>query len=87
MTNEAILSSDDRREKIHAIVAKWEDDDRIPLSFDDWQPVVIEQNDLEEWVSFNITDYLDWCIGMDLFTTKEVAIAKGILKEVKEIMA
>ncbi len=76
-----------RQQQIFALVEKWNDNDRIPVSFDDWDAVVIEQNDLEGWVSFNITDYLDWCIGMDLFTTEEIAIAKGILKETKEIMS
>ena len=81
-----------RREKIFALVAKWNDDDRIPVSFDDWQPVVIEQNDLESWVSFNITDYLDWCVanrnwhGFN-FNDEEIVTMKEILKETEKIMS
>lgn len=81
-----------RQQQIFALVEKWNDNDRIPVSFDDWDAVVIEQNDLEGWVSFNITDYLDWCIvnrnwhGYN-FNDEEIVTMKGILKETKKIMS
>ena len=36
-----------RQQQIFALVAKWQNNDRIPVSFDDWWPQVMEGDDLE----------------------------------------
>ena len=84
----------DRQQKIHAIVSEWNDNDRIPVSFDDWEAQVIEDNDLEGWVEFNIYEYLTYTISDEckrdhgwIFSDEEVKIIEKIVEDVKEVMS
>ena len=91
---------DPRTQKIHAIVSRWADSTRIPLSFDDWEPQVVEDGDLEGWVEFNINEYLDYILsyqrgeaedqgahGEPWLSADEQKIINDILDEVAEVMA
>ena len=86
--------------EIHNLVEKWESSDRIPLSFDDWNTQVIEDGDLEGWVEFNITGYLDYLLsyhrgeaedqgahGDPWLSDDEIVTMRNIIAEVKEVMA
>lgn len=81
-----------RQEKIFALVAKWQNNDRVPVSFDDWWTQVVEEDDLEGWVNFNIKDYLEHCLtetwgGTDVFDDEEKKVIRSILKETEKIMS
>lgn len=81
-----------RQQQIFALVAKWQNNDRIPVSFDDWWPQVMEGDDLEGWVNFNIKDYLEHCLtetwgGTDVFDDEEKKVIRSILKETEKIMS
>ena len=86
--------------EIHNLVEKWESSDRIPLSFDDWNTQVIGDGDLEGWVEFNITGYLDYLLsyhrgeaedqgahGDPWFSDDEIVTMRNIIAEVEEVMA
>ena len=79
--------NDTRQEQIHALVSKWADSTRIPVSFDDWDAQVVEDGDLEGWVVFNIINYGQWCLDNEShFTDEERATIESIIKETNEIM-
>lgn len=85
--------NDTQQERIHALVSKWADSTRIPVSFDDWDAQVVEDGDLEGWVEFNIREYLHYTISDECerdhgwtFTDEERATIESIIKETNEIM-
>ena len=96
---EEVQSYFSKKNTIENLVRMWEDSDRIPLNFDDWETVVLEEGRLEHWVKFNIEEYLGYVLryqrgqandqgahGDPWLDAGEIKILESILATVRGVM-